>query len=70
MISQYPHIPQQIMEYRSKKLMEAFNLQGEVNTWRAIDDLFRIVSEITLVKPVDLLPKLGFDANNRGRYSL
>ena len=70
MSSQYPHIPQQIMEYRSKKLIDAFNLQGEVKTWGAIDDLFRIVSEITLVKPVDLLPKLGFDANNRDRYSL
>jgi hypothetical protein len=58
------------MEYRSEKLIEAFNLQGEVKTWEAIDDLFRIVSEITLVEPVDLLPKLGFDANNRDRYSL
>jgi hypothetical protein len=56
MSQDYPHIPQQLLEYRSQKLMEAFNNQGEMKTWRAIDDLFRIVSEITLVKPVDLLP--------------
>ena len=67
---EYPHIPQQLLGYRSQKLLETFNHQGEVKTWRAIDELFRIVSEITLMKPVDLLPRLGFDANNLDRYSL
>lgn len=67
---EYPHIPQQLLDYRSQKLLEAFTHQGEVETWRAIDDLFRIVSEITLMKPVDLLPELGFDVSNLDPYSL
>lgn len=70
MSQEYPHIPQQLLGYRSQKLIEAFNHQGEVKTWRAIDDLFRIVSGITLVKPVELLPRLGFDAKNLDRYNL
>jgi|CXWL01.1.fsa_nt_gi hypothetical protein len=67
---EYPHIPQQLLEYRSPKLVEVFNHQGEAKTWQAIDDLFRIVSEITLLKPDDLLPRLAFDAKNLDRYSL
>lgn len=67
---EYPHIPQQLLDYRSQKLLEAFTHQGEVNTWSAIDELFQIVSEITQMQPVDLLPCLGFDPNNRDRDSL
>lgn len=70
MSKEYPHIPQQLLEYRSLKLVEAFNHQGEAKTWRAIDDQFRIVSEITRLKPDDLLLRLGFDARNLDRYSL
>lgn len=70
MSQEYPHIPQQLLEYRSPKLVEAFNRQGEAKTWRAIDDRFRIASEITGLKPDDLLPRLGFDAKNQDRYSL
>lgn len=70
MSAEYPHIPPQLLEYRSAKLIEAFNYQGEAKTWSAIDELFRIVSEITLIKPLDLLSRLGFDAKNVDRYSL
>jgi hypothetical protein len=67
---EYPHIPKQLLEYRSLKLVETFTRQGEVNTWLAIDELFQIVSEITQMQPVDLLPCLGFDPHNRDRDSL
>ena len=70
MSPKYPHIPQPLLEYRSPKLVEAFNHQGEAKTWRAIDEQFRIVSEITRLTPDDLLRGLGFDARNLDRYTL
>ena len=63
----YPHTPEQILAYDSNKLREAFHYQGEEKVRLAIDDLFRIVSEITLVPSEALPERLGFQANNQDR---
>ena len=69
MRQKYPHTPEQILAYDSPKLQRAFESQGEEAVRRNIDDLFRNVSEITLV-PSEALPEgLGFQANNPDRDS-
>lgn len=70
MNQEYPHIPQQLLDYRSPKLLEAFARQGEKQTWLGIDRLIQIVSDITEMEPAALLPCLGFDPKNQDHDSL
>lgn len=70
MSQQFPHIPQRLLNYRSEKLIEAFEEQGEVVIWLGVDTLFQIVSEITRLDSEALLSRLGFDEKNQDRNSL
>ena len=64
MRQKYPHTPEQILAYDSPKLRKAFDYQGEEKVRLAINELFRIVSEVTLVPSEALPEKLGFQENN------
>lgn len=68
----FPAIPPAIWAYfqdlqgmnSSHPLLEAIGKQGEQQTWKGIDELFRITSETTGLSPEDLLLRLGFDQKN------
>jgi hypothetical protein len=50
--------------------LEAISQCDEKTIWLAIDKLFEIVSGITQMQPVALLPCLGFDPKNQSHDSL
>src|SRR2546422_10466614 len=68
----FPAIPPAIWAYfqdlqgmkSSHPLLKAIRRQGERQTWTGIDELFRITSETTGLRPEDLLRHLGFDQKN------
>jgi hypothetical protein len=68
----YPAIPKAVWAYvkdlqamnASHPLLEAIGRQGEQQTWTRIDELFRITSETTRLRPENLLRRLGFDKKN------
>lgn len=69
MRQKYPHTPEQILAYDSNKLRETFDYQGEEKVRLAINELFRIVSEVTHVPSEALPERLGFQAKNPDRDS-
>jgi len=63
--AKFPNTPSAFLTYTCPKLEDSFTRQGEEQIRRTIDQLFKVVCEITSLRPDALLAQLSFDPNNK-----